>query len=229
MGFVAYPIPGFQEPVSCLTHLAAAVVFAMVGVKLVQRGRPSQCRMASLAVLVFSTVFLLSMSAVYHLLGPGSGRWVMRQLDIAGVFVLIAGTATPIHVILFKRWACWAPLLLMWSVAATGITLRAIFEESLPPYLGTGLFLAMGWCGAVPSVVLWRRYGYGFVEPLVWGGIAYTVGAIVLMARWPILIPGVVGPHEIWHIAVLLGISLHWKFVFQFAAGFPLTVVTKPS
>ena len=154
MGFAAYPIPGFQEPVSCLTHLIAAVVFAVVGARLVRRGRPNPCRMASLAVLAISTVFLLSMSAVYHLLGPGSNRSVMRQLDIAGVFVLIAGTATPIHVILFKRWACWAPLLLMWSVAATGITLRAIFEESLPPYLGTGLFLAMGWCGAVPSIVL---------------------------------------------------------------------------
>ena len=176
--------------------------------------------------MALATVFLLSMSAVFHMLGPGDGRLVMRQLDVAAVFVLIVGTVTPIHVILFRGWACWAPLLLMWSVAATGITLRAVFEESMPPYLGTSLFLVLGWCGVIPSIVLWRRYGYGFIEPLLWGGVAYTLGAFVLMLRWPLLIPGVIRPHEIWHIAVLFGISLHWKFVFQFAGGFPLTVAT---
>jgi hemolysin III len=69
-------------------------------------------------------------------------------------------------------------------------------------------------------MTLWRRYGYRFVEPLVWGGVAYTVGAMLILFRWPIFIPGVVGYHELWHLAVLIGISLHWKFVFQFAAGF---------
>ncbi|MCG8585741.1 MAG: hemolysin III family protein [Pirellulales bacterium] len=225
MGEIAvYGIPGFREPFACLSHLIAAGVFAIVGVSLVRRGRGSRCRTASLAVLVFSTVFLLSMSAVYHMLDHGQGRYVMRSLDVAGVFVLIAGTATPLLAILFRGWYRWLPLVCIWAFAATGITLRVIFEESMPKSAGTAIFLVLGWIGAIPCIVLWRRYGYRFVEPLLWGGVAYTVGALLIVFRWPVLIPGVIGYHELWHVAVLIGITLHWKFVFQFAAGFPLEV-----
>ena len=216
-----YPIPGFREPVSCFTHLLAAFVFAILSFYLVRRGRGSRCRTASLAVMAFSSVFLLSMSAVYHLLGPGTGRYVMRQLDIAGVFALIAGTVTPVHAILFKGFNRWAPLLLAWSVAATGITLRTIFSESLPTGVGTAIFVLLGWGGLISFILLWRRYGFSFVKPMLWGGVAYTLGAIALGLKWPTLIPHVVGPHEVWHVAVLIGLGLHWKFVFQFAHGPP--------
>jgi channel protein (hemolysin III family) len=80
-------------------------------------------------------------------------------------------------------------------------------------------FVLMGWGGLYAGVVFWRRYGSAFVRPLMWGGIAYTAAAVCLVAQWPTLIPGVVGPHEVWHVAVLVGLSLHWKFVWQFAAG----------
>ncbi len=223
-----YGIPGFREPVSCFTHLIAAVVFAIVGYHLVKRGRGSWHRTLSLSVMAFSTVFLLSMSAVYHMLGPGTGRYVMRQLDIAAIFALIAGTVTPVHTILFSGFNRWGPLLLAWSVAATGITLRTVFSESLPDGVGTGIFVLLGWGGVISFFLLWKRYGFAFVEPLLWGGVAYTVGAITLGLNWPTLIPRVVTAHEVWHIAVLVGLSLHWVFVFQFASG-PPEVNPEPS
>jgi len=216
-----YPIPGFREPVSCLTHLLAAFVFAILSFYLVRRGRGSWSRTASLAVMALSSVFLLSMSAVYHLLGPGAGRYVMKQLDVAGVFALIAGTVTPVHAILFSGFNRWAPLLFVWSTAAAGITLRTIFWESLPAGVGTAIFLLLGWGGLISCIVLWRRYDFAFVKLMLWGGMAYTLGAIVLLLNWPILIPRVVGAHEVWHVAVLVGLGLHWKFVFQFAHGPP--------
>jgi channel protein (hemolysin III family) len=219
----AYPIPGFREPVSCFTHLLAALVFAILSFYLVRRGRGDRSRTLSLTVMACSTLFLLSMSAVYHLLGPGTGRNVMRQLDIAGVFALIAGTVTPVHAILFKGFNRWAPLLLVWSAAATGITLRTVFSESLPSAVGLAIFLLLGWGGLISCILLWRRYGFSFVRPLLWGGVAYTLGVIVLGLNWPILIPHVVGAHEVWHVAVLIGLGLHWKFVFQFAHGPPGT------
>jgi len=217
----AYPIPGFREPVSCFTHLLAAFVFAILSFYLVRRGRGSWNRTASLAVMALSSVFLLSMSAVYHLLGPGTGRYVMQQLDVAGVFALIAGTVTPVHSILFRGFNRWAPLLLVWSAAATGITLRTIFSESLPSGVGIAIFVLLGWGGLISCILLWRRYGFLFVKPLLLGGLAYTLGAIVLGLKWPILIPRVIGAHEVWHVAVIAGLGLHWKFVFQFAGGPP--------
>lgn len=220
-GIDAYPILGFREPVSCLTHLLAVPVFAILGYYLVRRGRGNWGRMTSLATMAFSSVFLLSMSTVYHLLGPGTGRDVMRQLDMAGVFVLIAGTATPLHAILFRGFHRWAPLLLVWSAAATGIALRAIFAESVALWVWTTVFLLLGWGGLISCILLWRRHGFSFVKPLLGGGVAYTLGAIVLILNWPAPIPGVVGAHELWHVTVLIGLGLHWQFVFQFAGGPP--------
>lgn len=215
-------IPGFREPVSCFTHLVAVFGFAILSFYLIRRGRGSRIRTISLSVMAFSTVFLLSMSTVYHLLWPGPGRSVMRQLDIAGVFALIAGTVTPLHAILFRGFHRWAPLLIAWSAAIAGITLRTIYSDSLPPGAGTAIFLLLGWGGLISCVLLWRRYGFLFVKPLLWGGVAYTLGVIVLGLNWPILIPRVVGAHELWHVAVLIGLGLHWKFVFQFAHGPPV-------
>jgi channel protein (hemolysin III family) len=214
-------IPGFREPVSCWTHLLAAPVFAVLGYYLVRRGRGHWGRTISLAVMAFSSVFLLSMSAVYHLLGPGTARDVMRHLDIAAIFVLIAGTVTPAHAILFRGFNRWAPLLLVWSVAATGISLRTIFSDRLMSGLGTALFLVMGWGGLISCIVLWRRYDYSFVKLLLWGGMAYTAGVVIIGLNWPTVIPGVVTPHELWHVAVIVGLSMHWKFTFQFAGGLP--------
>ena len=225
----AFPIPGFREPVSCWTHLLAAPVFAILGYFLVQRGRGNWLRASSLAAMAGSTVFLLLMSAVYHLLGPGAGRNVMRHLDVAGVFALIAGTVTPVHAILFRGFNRWAPLLLVWSAAATGITLRTMFSTRLPPGVGIAIFLVMGWGGLISCVLLWKRYGFRFVKPLLWGGVAYTLGVIVLGLKWPTPLPGVIGAHELWHLAVLVGLGLHWKFVFGFAGGPPDKEAARPS
>ncbi|GIW98966.1 MAG: DNA-binding protein [Pirellulaceae bacterium] len=216
---VTYSIPGFQDPLSSITHLLAVPVFLWLGVRLIRQGRGALGRTVSLAVLVLSTLFLLSMSAVYHLLGPGTGRYVLRILDINGVFALIAGTVTPIHYILFRGRLRWIPLLCYWMVAATGISLRSVFPDGLPPGLGIGIFLAMGWAGVASFVLLWRGFGYQFVRPILLGGLAYSCGAIVLGIKWPTVVPGVVGPHEIWHLAVLIGLAQHWRFVFRIADG----------
>ena len=102
---------GIREPISCLSHLLAAPLFAVLGYFLVARGRGSLARMVSLAVFAGASVFLLLMSAGYHVLGSGDGRALMKQFDVAAVFVLIAGTGTPMHVILFRGIARWVPLL----------------------------------------------------------------------------------------------------------------------
>jgi channel protein (hemolysin III family) len=215
-----YPIPGFSEPVSSLSHLLAAGVFALLSLFLLQRGRGSWSRLVSLGVFAFATVFLLSMSGVYHLLTPGrGGRAVLERLDHGAIFVLIAGTFTPVHGILFHGLARWGPLFLIWSAAITGITLKTIFFKGLPEGLGLTLYLGLGWVGVGSALLLWRWYGYPFIRPLLWGALAYTAGALLEFFRWPVLIPGVVEQHELLHIMVLAGLACHWVFVYRFAAG----------
>ena len=102
------PIPGFSEPFSSLSHLLAAGMFAALGLYLLYRNGGNRGRILGLSVFVFSCVFLLSMSGVFHLLQPGgAGRDVLQRLDHAAIFVLIAGTFTPLHMMLFQGWRRW--------------------------------------------------------------------------------------------------------------------------
>lgn len=210
-----YPIPGFADPVSSLMHLLAAGVFAVLGFFLLRRGWGSAARTVSLSVFVFTCLFLLSMSGVFHLLSAGgTGRMVLQRLDHAAIFALIAGSFTPIHGMLFRGWGRWGVLALIWALAATGITLKVIFFDSIPEWLSLSLYLGFGWVGLGSGVALWRRYGFALVRPLLYSGLSYSLGAVLEFLRWPVLIQGVVGPHELFHAAVLAGIGFHFRFLF---------------
>lgn len=213
-------IPGFSDPVSSLTHLAGAVAFAILGGFLIYRGRGDWRRVVSLAVFVFSCVLLLSLSGVYHLLSPGTaGRSVLMRLDHAAIFVLIAGSFTPVHVILLR--ARWQRLLLagIWAAAIAGLTLKTVYFNAMPEWVGLAMYLGLGWLGVISTAVLAHRFGVRFVLRLVWGALAYTLGALADHYHWPVLIPGIVGPHEVFHLAVLAGISFHWAFIRRIASG----------
>lgn len=220
--FDLYHLPGFYEPFSAISHLAGAVVFLVLGLLLLWRGRGDRARLIYLGVYVFSCVFLLAMSGVYHMMvRPGTARIVMERLDHGAIFVLIAGTFTPAHGILFRGWQRWAPLLVIWTAAVTGITLKVIFFDDLPEWLGLGLYITLGWLGTFAGVLLARRYGFAFIAPLMAGGVAYTLGGLLEHWHWPIIVPYVIHPHEVFHVAVLVGIFCHWFFIWQFAAGPP--------
>lgn len=210
-----YSIPGFADPFSALTHLGAAIVYFVLSISLFRGAVRGVGERASLGVYCFSLLFLLSMSGVYHMLSPGAGRYVMQYLDHAAIFVLIAGTFTPIHVILFRGFARWGMLTLIWAAAITGITLKMVFFSAISEGLGTLLYLALGWLGLISGMLLIRRYGFAFIRPLLWGALAYTAGAVLEVARMPVLIAGVIGPHELFHVAVLLGSGWHWRFVYR--------------
>jgi len=140
-----YSIPGFAEPADCLTHLAGAAVFAVLTVLLLRRGRGSRGRVVLLSVFAFSCIFALSMSGVYHLLPFGStAREILRRLDHAAIFTLIAGTFTPVHGILFTGWRRWMPLLLVWSAAITGIVFTSVFISEIPPWFSITVYLGLG-------------------------------------------------------------------------------------
>ncbi len=230
-----HPIPGFYEPFSALSHLVGAAVFAGLGAGLIYRARSSPSRVAFFTVYVVSSVFLLAMSGVFHLLEDGTaGRAVLGRLDFAAIFMLIAGTHTPIQGLFFRRFALWLPLVLMWAAAITGVVFFSIYYHHLPPALGTSVFLLLGWIAGASGLVVWLRIGTKSMRLLIGGGVAYSVGAILMGLEWPTLVPGIIGPHEMWHVAVLTAMALHMRFFYRFAADGarsvedPRPVVTQP-
>jgi channel protein (hemolysin III family) len=211
-------IPGFSDPVSSLSHLAGAVAFGILSISLIARGRGDAWRVLALAIFAFSCVLLLSLSGVYHLLSPQTAaRGVLMRLDHAAIFILIAGSFTPVHVILLRN--RWQQTLLagIWAAAIAGLALKTVYFDAMPAWLGLAMYLGLGWLGTISTVAIARRRGLRFVLPLLWGALAYSAGALADHFHWPVLVPGIVGPHEVFHLAVLAGISFHWLFILGIA------------
>ncbi len=214
------PLPGFHEPFSAISHLLGAAAFLILGFMLVRRGGGDRARMAALGIYAGSCVLLLSLSGVYHMLPRGcEAHRVVGRLDHSAIFVLIAGTFTPTLFILFRGWLRWGQLVLIWAAAITALTLKMIFFDELAEWLGLSFYLTLGWIGGVPAVLLARRYGFAFIRPLIGGGLAYSIGGVTDFVRWPAIVPGVVHAHEVFHVAVLAGVALHFRFIWQFATG----------
>ena len=215
---VIYAIPGFSEPFSSLSHLLSAGLFSLAGLLLMIRRRGCHGRLYSIGTFIFSVVFLLSMSGVFHLLEPGGdARSVMRRLDHAAIFILIAGSFTPMHFLLFTDWRRWSVLAVVWTIGISGIILKTIFFNELPEWVGLTLYLSMGWIGAVSAILIFHLHGKRFLGPLVAGAIAYTIGAVLDFLKMPVIIEGVIGPHELFHVFVLFGIGFHWLLVVRIA------------
>ncbi len=215
-----YSIGGFHDPMSSLSHLVGAVIFLALSVPLLISARRSIATFIFTLQFVLASLFLLSISSVYHMMiVGGTARGVMLRLDIAAIFVLIASTFTVIHGILFTGWRRWAIISLLWTITVVGVTLRIVFFDSIPGYVGDGIFLVMGWIGAVSAYLLWQEYHWRVIVPLVIGGLCYTFGALMNTFDWPVLIRGVWGPHETFHLFVLAGLGVHWAFVWSIADG----------
>jgi channel protein (hemolysin III family) len=208
------PILGFREPFSSLSHLIGAFVFLIFGIKLIYVARVNRDWAIAVTVFVVSGVFLLSMSGVYHLLEPrGVSRAVLQRLDHAGIFALIAGTFTPVHTILFTGFWRWGFLITIWAIAITGMTLKSIFFNELAEWAGLVTYLGLGWMGILSAYLTHRLHGFTIIKSLLFGGLAYTAGASLEFLGLPVVIYGVIGPHELFHIAVLAGLAWHWQFV----------------
>lgn len=218
-------IIGFADPVSSWSHLLSAAAALFGSGMLFSRGRGNSARITALLIFSFSLVFLFSMSGVFHLLDrQGVARGVLQRLDHAGIWTLIAGTFTPMHVILFRGPWRWAILLFVWTVAITGLVLEVVFFRTFPEWLALSLFLGLGWVGAATGTKFIREFRDRSVRWLLAGGVLYSIGAIIDFARWPTLFVGVVGPHEIFHLFVILGAFSHWMFVYTWC-GHPVASV----
>jgi len=211
-------IPGFSDPFSSMTHLFAATFFLLLGVRLIASSPVRGAKNVSLYVFVFSVVFLLSMSGVFHLLSPNSsGREVLQRLDHAAIFILIAGSFTPTHILLFKGWQRWLVLVFVWLAAITSITLKTIFFHEMPEWFSLILYLGLGWVGTLSAYLIHHHQYRGLNRFLALGALAYTVGAVLEFSRYPVVVAGVIGSHEIFHLFVIAGISMHWWMVLRVA------------
>lgn len=215
-----YSLPGFNQPMACMSHLVGALVFFVLGILMIRSAWSDRKRFWCCGIFAFAVVLLLSLSGVFHMFRPKTTpREVMVRLDVAAIFVLIAASFTPVHGVLYRGWNRWGILIPLWLFTVTAITLRTIFFSSLPYIWGNGIFLLMGWIGLYSTVLTYRDYGKRIAVPVIAGGICYTIGVVGDSFQWPTIIPRVWGSHETFHWLVLAGISWHWYLMSQIAEG----------
>jgi hemolysin III len=152
---------------------------------------------------------LLAVSASYHLRAwRPPVRATLRALDHASIFVLIAGTYTPIAFNVLAGWERVGVLATIWALAAVGVTC-SLLTPRLPRWARAGLYLAMGWVALIPAPSLVRALPALAVAGLIVGGLFYTAGALVYARRWPDPLPRVFGFHEVFHLGTVIGAGLH--------------------
>jgi hemolysin III len=210
----------FRNPVSAGTHLLWCFFGAYITALLWRLTRGDRVRQLSTAIFGLSMVLLYGASALYHaVLGPEWLLGYLRKLDHSAIYVLIAGTYTPICAVLLRRRLSIVLLSLVWGLAGVGILAKWLLPW--PPYwLTVALYVIMGWIGLLPIVPLIRAVG---VQAMLWGtlgGILYTFGAVCDAAKWPILLPGIIGYHEVLHVADMGGTLIHVYFVVRYVLPF---------
>jgi channel protein (hemolysin III family) len=205
---------GACQPVSSYSHLIAAGVAALASVSLLRQAGRDRARVASIAVYVTSVILTLAISGIYHRLERhGAARTVMKRIDYYAIWLLIAGTFTAVHGVMFRGVWRWGVLLFIWSYAALGVVLQSVRFDVFSGPAGLALYLGMGWVGVLSIVKIGRRIGFRAARFIWYAGLVYSAGAVLEATGHPILIARWIGPHEVFHFAVIGGVALHWAFV----------------
>jgi hemolysin III len=205
----------FREPVNAWTHGVWMLLCIPAGLLLQLRCRGCLRKQIAFAIFTITLVFCFLSSCLYHAvrLPEGGIDWYMR-LDYVGIFLLIAGTTTPVVLIVLTGWWRWGTLLIFWGMAAVGIYLR-VRNVSLSDEVSTAMYIAMGWTGLLCYCELARRLSHRTIRVVVIGGVLYSVGAVINELKWPILWPGVIGAHELFHLLVMAASWCHFLFMLR--------------
>jgi hemolysin III len=166
----------------------------------------------------FSLVLLFGASAIYHLVRGGeAAERRLRKFDHAAIYVLIAGTYTPICLNFFSGWLQWGFLALIWAMALAGVVVK-LFVINAPRWVTAGIYLVMGWMAVLVIKPMLAVMPTGGLLWMLAGGLLYTVGAVIYITKKLDFRPGVFGFHEVWHVFVTLAALCHFIMVYRFVA-----------
>jgi hemolysin III len=220
MGEARTPLRWFREPANSLTHLVG-VFLALAGTVVLLALANDAITLASFAVYGFSLVLVYLASTLLH--AVRCRPEVLRRLrifDHAAIFGLIAGTYTPVALVVLRpeapAWG-WGLFAAAWGFAGLGILFKVLWIGA-PRLLSVALYVAMGWMAVLVAVPLASALPTSALAWLFGGGLAYSLGAVVYATRRPDPWPGIFGFHALWHLFVLAGSACHFVMVLRYVA-----------
>lgn len=197
---------------ACLAVLGSALLLTRAGVG------ADPWTIVALAIYCFTLITLFVCSTLHHGI-DGSPRLneLLRTLDYTSVFGLIAGTVTPLVLVLARTPLGWAVLGTVWGIAILGIVLRSVWRQ-LPKYVTNTLYIALGWMPVV-LVLAGPTLPLGALALMAAGGVVYSLGFVVFILERPNLVPGFFGFHELWHVLVVIAAALHHLLMHLYVVG----------
>ncbi len=201
-----------EEWINSILHGAGAVLALLVFILwLAGAGlHSSRLAVASVSVFVLTVVLLYLASTIYHLLPPGRVKVIFQLVDRSAIYLLIAGTYTPVTLmVLHDPWG-WTLFGLEWGLAALGIALLAV-GGTRGQSVSLWLYLLMGWLVVFAAVPIYEAAPGWFLWWLAAGGIAYSVGVLFfVLDHWKYF-------HSVWHAFVIAGTALQFWAILQYA------------
>ncbi|MGC0250255.1 PAQR family membrane homeostasis protein TrhA [Pseudactinotalea sp. Z1748] len=189
-------------------HTVMAPLAAVIGIVLLVVA-PTPGARAAVAVFAVTTVVLFTTSAIYHR-GTWTPRWfaTLRRLDHSNIFLVIAGTYTPLAVMLLPVRTATVLLAVVWGGALAGIGAR-VFWLNAPRWFYVPVYVALGWVAVWFMPAFWSASNAAVVWLIIAGGLGYTLGALAYGFKRPNPSPRYFGYHEIFHVGTVVGYTCH--------------------
>lgn len=215
-----------KEPGSAITHFIGMLmaVFAAIPLLVKAATAPDKVHVISLSIFIVSMILLYAASTIYHTFNLSKHtNQILKKLDHCMIFVMIAGSYTPVCLIVLSGKLGLMLLALVWGVAILGIIFK-LFWVNCPKWVSSILYIAMGWiCVLAFSQIIEALKGPAFIWLLA-GGIIYTIGGVIYALKLPLFNTHNknFGNHEIFHIFVMAGSVCHFILMFNYVSTMPL-------
>lgn len=208
-----------REPGSAITHFIACLMTAIAASPLLIKAQ-SGITTAALTVFAASMILLYGASALYHTLNVSDRILrIFRKIDHMMIFVLIAGSYTPVCLIVLGGSMGYSLLALVWGVALIGMFIKMVWINC-PKWFSSLIYIAMGWLCLLVFGTLWNTLEHAAFGWLLTGGIIYTIGGIIYALKLPVFnsLHRYFGSHEIFHLFVMGGSICHFIFMYVYVA-----------
>lgn len=215
-----------KEPGSAITHFIGMIMALFAAIPLLMKAsrQPDKVHLISLAIFIVSMIMLYAASTIYHSfdINPRVNK-ILKKMDHLMIFILIAGSYTPICLVVVRGALGLKLLILIWSFAIIGIAIKMVFINC-PKWFSSVIYIAMGWtCVLCFTQIINNLSMKGFAWLLA-GGIIYTLGGIIYALKIPIFDRKCknFGLHEIFHLFVMGGSICHFILMYVFVSSLPL-------
>ncbi|RKF19714.1 hemolysin III family protein [Alginatibacterium sediminis] len=197
-----------EERLNSSSH-GLGFLLAVVGLLFLITKAEGALEITAVSIYGGSLILMFLASCIYHTVADPVWKQRLKLLDHSAIYILIAGTYTPILMIAFDGWVSWASMLAIWSLAAFGVAFKLLTQTRFPK-VSLSTYLGMGWFSVLLAYPLYQNVASAGLYLLAAGGLMFSIGVLFYVAKHKPY------THAIWHLFVIAGCSFHFASVYHY-------------